>query len=171
MSLFRETVTILRNDRADKKLTHRVKADLYLQSAKSGVPASAVDAITFLSSEEAKRLLASIAGVRSVLVEPPPSGATNKSIREGVEITCRFDIPVEAVDLGKLRLALTVVRRQHRQGPGAAGERGLRVQGAGRRRRRRTQEPGRSGARTRASASRARAGLRPGLTWKPGVQP
>ena len=108
MSLFRDTVTILRNDRADKKLTHRVKADLYLQSAKSGVPASAVDAITFLSSEEAKRLLASIAGVRSVLVEPPPVGATNKHIREGAEITCRFDIPVEAVDLGKLRLALTV---------------------------------------------------------------
>ena len=108
MKLFRETVTILRNDRADKKLTHRVKADLFLQSAKPGIPASAVDAISFLSSEEAKQLLSSVAGVRSVVVEAPPLGATNKHIREGAEITCRFDIPAEAVDLGKLRLALTV---------------------------------------------------------------
>ncbi|MEO8196099.1 MAG: valine--tRNA ligase [Thermoanaerobaculia bacterium] len=107
MKLFRETVTIVRNDRADKKLTHRVKADLYLQSAKAGVPESAVDAIAFLSSEEAKRLLSSIAGVRSVMVAAPPLGATNKHIRKGAEITCRFDIPETAVDLDKLRLALT----------------------------------------------------------------
>ena len=36
MELFHETVTILRNERADRKLTHRVKADLYLQPAKAG---------------------------------------------------------------------------------------------------------------------------------------
>lgn len=107
MRLFQETVTIIRNDRAEKKLTHRVKADLYLQSAKSGIPESAVAAITFLSSEEARLLLAAIAGVRSVVVGPPPLGATDKHILEGAEVTCRFDIPAEAVDLGKLRLALT----------------------------------------------------------------
>jgi valyl-tRNA synthetase len=107
MRLFQETVTIIRNDRAEKKLTHRVKADLYLQSAKSGIPESAVAAITFLSSEEARLLLAAIAGVRSVVVGPPPLGATDKHIMEGAEVTCRFDIPAEAVDLGKLRLALT----------------------------------------------------------------
>ena len=107
MRLFQETVTIIRNDRAEKKLTHRVKADLYLQSAKSGIPESAVAAITFLSSEEARLLLAAIAGVRSVVVGPSPLGATDKHILEGAEVTCRFDIPAEAVDLGKLRLALT----------------------------------------------------------------
>ena len=42
-----------------------------------------------------------------MLVEPAPPGAMNKSVREGVEITPVFDIPAEAVDLGKLRLALT----------------------------------------------------------------
>ncbi len=36
MKLLQETVTLIRNERADRKLTHRVKADLFLQPAKAG---------------------------------------------------------------------------------------------------------------------------------------
>ena len=49
---------------------------------------------------------------RSVLVEAPPPGATNQHILEGAVLTSRFDTPVEAVDLGKLQLALTLARME-----------------------------------------------------------
>lgn len=109
MRLFQETVTIIRNDRADKKLTHRVKADLYLQSAKVGVPESDVPGLTFLRSDDIQRLLFSIAGVKRVLAEPAPLGATNKHVREGVEMTPVFEVQAEPIDTAKLRLELTKV--------------------------------------------------------------
>ncbi|MEO7793619.1 MAG: valine--tRNA ligase [Thermoanaerobaculia bacterium] len=107
MVRFRETVTIVRNERADRKLTHRDKAELYLQSAKSEVPHSEVDAIRFLTSESVQRLLSSMAGIRKVLVAEPPPGVANRHIRDGVSLSVRFDVVVEAVDPEKLRLELT----------------------------------------------------------------
>jgi len=103
MALFQETVTILRNERADRKLTHRVKADLYLQPAKAGEGEAG---LAFLSSGEGQRLLGSIAGVQRIIVAPPPAGAVNRSVRQGVEITPLFEVPVEAVDVAKLELEL-----------------------------------------------------------------
>ncbi len=159
MLLFRDTVTILRNDRADKKLTHRVKADLFLQSARTGVEPSAVEAIAFLSSEDAKRLLSSIAGVRSVLVEPPPLGATNKHIREGARNHLPFRRPSGVGRSGQAPACVDRLRGQHRQGPGEARERGVHGQGASRRHRGGAQEPGSAGARRRAPAHCTRSGF------------
>ncbi len=109
LRLFRETVTIIRNDRADRKLTHRVKVTLYLQSAKADVPESEVEGLAFLRSEEVQRLLSSIAGVRVVLVGPAPQGAIHKHEREGIVITPVFEVQAEPIDTSKLRLELAKV--------------------------------------------------------------
>jgi len=109
MRLFRETVTIIRNERADKKLTHRVKVTLYLQSAKADVPESEVAGLAFLRSEEVHRLLSSIAGVKLALVRPAPPGAIDKHVRDGVQITPDFEIQAEPVDVPKVRIELTRV--------------------------------------------------------------
>ena len=106
MRLFRETVTILRNDRADKKLTHRVKADVYLQPAKADISGKEVANLAFLRSEDVRRLLASIAGVKAVHAGPAPPGATNRHVRDGVEMTAVFEVQAEPIDLPKLRLEL-----------------------------------------------------------------
>ena len=103
MELFQETVTVLRNERADRKLTHRNKADLYLQLAKAGEGQAGLD---FLASDEGRRLLGSIAGVQRVIVAPPPADALNRSVRQGVELTPVFEVPVEAVDVAKVELEL-----------------------------------------------------------------
>ncbi len=107
MRLFQEIVTIVRNERADKKLTHRVKATLYLQRSRAGSSAPVVELIELLTSDEVRSQLSTIVGVRDILVEGPPPGATNKHVRAGGAMTVVFDIPAEAVDLGKLRLSLT----------------------------------------------------------------
>jgi len=107
--LLRETVTIIRNERADKKLTHRVKATLYLQSAKAGVPESAVAGLAFLRSEEVQRLLSSIAGVKLVHVGPAPPGAISMHVRDGVQITPVFEIQAEPVDVSRMRIELARV--------------------------------------------------------------
>jgi valyl-tRNA synthetase len=106
MELLRETVTILRNERADQKLTHRVKADLYLRAAGSGEPESGA---SFLLSNEVRSLLASLAGVRSVHAGPAPAGARNTHAREGVEMTPVFEVQAEPVDAAKLQLELARV--------------------------------------------------------------
>ena len=94
---------MLRNERADRKLTHRIKADLYLQPAVAGkVP----DGLTFLASVEGQRLLGSIAGVQRVIVAPPPAGALNRSVRFEIELTPVFEVPAEAIDPEKLQIEL-----------------------------------------------------------------
>ncbi len=108
MKLLQETVTLVRNERADRKLTHRVKAELYLQPAKADDEESSAS-LAYLSSSEVQRLLASIAGVQRVVLASPPASAINKSVRQGIGITPVFEVPAEPVDLTKLGLELAKV--------------------------------------------------------------
>jgi valyl-tRNA synthetase len=109
MKLFRATAGVVRNDRADRKLTHRAKSRLHVVPAVTGASETGNEALNFLRSNEVGSLLASMVGVTAVLAEPAPQGAINKHVREGVEMTPVFDVPVETVDLAKVRLELAKV--------------------------------------------------------------
>ena len=106
-----ETVTLARNERADRKLTHRVKADLYVQEAK-GATSDAAAGLLFFGAADVQRLLGSVAGVQKVVLGAPPAGSAAGSVRQGIELTLLFEVPadaVEAVDLSKVRLELAKV--------------------------------------------------------------
>ncbi|MEO8277226.1 MAG: valine--tRNA ligase [Thermoanaerobaculia bacterium] len=109
ISLLREVVTIARNDRADRKLTHRAKADLYIRAAKPGAQEAVVERMGFLQSETVLTLLRSIAGMKQVISGPAPAGALHKHILENVEMTLVFDVEAAPVDLAKLQLELDKV--------------------------------------------------------------
>ncbi|GMU65778.1 MAG: valine--tRNA ligase [Acidobacteriota bacterium] len=89
MTVLRQAVLVVRNDRADRKLAPRAEAILHVVARPEGGE-PALRRAEFLASRECLSLLRSLSSVSAVELEPPQAGAGPTHVSSFVELTPVF---------------------------------------------------------------------------------